>query len=404
MTRNSIFLTLEKAAHMGFGMLVVVAAARLLGPEGFGHYAFVTGLSSLFIPLMDPGLNNRAIKQVASGQEEGRRAVEDAVRFRLGAAPVALLAMAAVAWGLERSGEVLIALLLIGTSTVLMGLGDSLNAIFKGLRRPVFGMLLVGGLNLLLCVSGIWAMVSGAGLVGLAVCFIACRALYLVSALVVAAAVAPDYGPRFRPDYPARAIRQFVFEGLAHLPSVAFLGNLYNLNFVALYVLCRSDAGQFAVGYRVAIALFVLTSACMESVLPELTLEFKDAIPRIKRWGGRLLVLSLAAAAIVSLLAGPAAQFMFGNAYEASVSAIRWLSWTLPALVLCAVLHTALLAGGSAGSAAWTMAGLTSAGAIGGAAALITWGPFALAMTPAVVGTLFLPILWRQVKACRPVE
>ena len=378
-------------------MLVVVAVARLLGPEGLGNYAFVIGVSSLFVPLMDLGLNNRTIKSVASGLDEGRLAVADAVGFRLATAPAALALMGAAGWALGKSSEVIVALLLIGSSAVLMGLGDALNSVFKGLRRPVFGVFLVGGLNLLLCGSGIWAMGSGYGLVGLAVCYAVCRALYVVAGMAAVSVFASEFRPRMRP----RAGVSFVKHGIAHLPSVTFLGNLLNLNFITLYVfLGETQAGFYAVGYRVAIALLVLISASMEAVLPELAVG-REQMPldRVRKWGIRLLGLSIAVALVVTLAARPVALALFGDTYDASVPALSWLVWTLPSLTLCALFHTTLLAGDRPMSAAAAMLALIVAGTVFGGAAMALWGPFAMAMAPAVVGAFFAILLRRQIVA-----
>ena len=54
-TLNSIYLTAEKAAHLGFAMLLMVVVARVLGEGGLGNYAYVIALTSLFLPILDLG-------------------------------------------------------------------------------------------------------------------------------------------------------------------------------------------------------------------------------------------------------------------------------------------------------------------------------------------------------------
>jgi hypothetical protein len=80
LTNQAVFLTVEKAAHLGGGLVLLVAVARLLGEEVLGIYAFAIAATAVFVPVLDAGLNSRAIKQVAGSQDW--QAVFDAVAFR----------------------------------------------------------------------------------------------------------------------------------------------------------------------------------------------------------------------------------------------------------------------------------------------------------------------------------
>jgi len=397
MTRNSIYLTLEKASHIGFGMVLVVAVARILGPEGLGGYAFVIGLSSLFVPLMDLGLNNRTILRVAEGGTAAVQAMTEAVGFKILVAPPALVVMGLAGWALGKSPQVLAALLLVGASAVFMGLGDAFNAVFKGMRRPVYGMWLVAGLNLILCASGIWTMAAGKGLMGLAVCFFLSRAVYLAAAALLLRKVGGALRPQLLGGFRGGGWG-FLVDGLKYLPAVFFCGHLLNLNFLTLYAaLPESQAGQYAVGYRVAIALLVLLSASTEAVLPELAVREKkmDAL----RWTARIAIVSTVVACALHVLAEPSALALFGSAYEASIPSVRWLGWTIPGLAACALLHSMLLAAGRAREAVWTMSGLLIAGSLSGACALALWGTFGLAVVPALVGPVFALFMLFRLRA-----
>ena len=78
-SENSIFITVEKGAHLLGGMLLLVGVARLLGESGLADYVFVVGLTAFFVPLLDAGSNNRVIKASASRLTAGRTACSEAL-------------------------------------------------------------------------------------------------------------------------------------------------------------------------------------------------------------------------------------------------------------------------------------------------------------------------------------
>lgn len=401
---NSIYLTVEKGAHNLFGLLLVVGVARLLGEEGLGDYAYVMSLTALFVPLLDMGLNNRVIKAVASRGPGARAAASDAVALKLALAPPVLVVMGAAAWFSGKSA-ILAAVLLVGASTVAMSLGDALNAIFKGLQRPIYSALLVGGLNALIFVSALGAVGAGLGLAGLGACYFLCRSGFLGAGLGLVGRVAPNLRPAFKP-----AIRRdLIVHGLWYLPAPYFLGNLLNLSYMTTYfAVGEAESGQFAIGYKLATALFILASANLEAILPALTCRFQDAESlrgMLLRTLGALLGITLLGVMAVQAVA-PVTVWVFGAAFTPAVSAVRLLAWTLPPLALCGLAHTALLAVDRQKSGALIMLALVIVGTASGIVAARFWGPVGTALAPTVTGCLFAIALWTMVwrETGRPQE
>ncbi len=397
MSVNSIYLTVEKAAHLTGAMLLMVGVARLLGDVALDDYAYVISLTALFVPILDVGLNNRVIKAVASGGPEGRAAATDAVAFKLALAPVALVVMGAVAWGSGQPPEILAAVLLVGGSTVAMSLGDAVNSVFKGLQRPVYSVLLVGGLNVLLFGTAVWAMTSGRGLVGVGACYLLCRSGYLGAALGLIGRVSPDLYPAFRPAFR----KDLILQGLRHLPAIYFLGNLLNLNYITTYLMVgEAGSGQFAIGYRLAVALCVLATANLEAILPALTRRFQETVDlkgSLVRAFWTLLGVTLLGVGLVQVGARPVTVWVFGAGFEPSVAAVRVLAWTAPPFALCGLAHTALLAMDRGGRGMLAMLALLVVGTGLGLAAVRFWGAEAAALAPTITGCVFAGILWGMV-------
>ena len=394
---NSIYLTVEKAAHNLFGLFLAVGVARMLGEGGLGNYTYAIALTAFFVPVLDVGLNNRAIKAVASGGAEARRAASDAVALKLALAPAALVVMGATAWMSGKSPEVFPTVVLLGGATVAMCLGDAVNSIFKGLQRPAYSTLLVGGLNALIFGTGLWAMGAGLGLVGVSACYFLCRSAYLGAGLALVGRVAPDLRPTFRP-----AMRRDLFvHGLLHLPAPYLLGNLLKLNYMTTYfAVGEAESGHFAIGYQLATGMFVLASANLEAVLPALAHRFRGAADiggMLLRASGTLLILTLLGVGVVQVAAPVAVVWVFGARFAPAVPAVRLLAWTLPPFALCGLAHTALLAVDRQRMGTLTMLAMVAVGTGLGIAADGLWGARGTALAPTATGALFAVILWAMV-------
>ena len=402
LTVNTVYLTLEKGAHLIGAMLLMIGVARLMGDAVLAEYAFVIGLTSLFVPILDAGFNNRVIKATASGEAQGRDAVGEALGYKLRLTVPTLILMAVAAWVSADSRDVVLAVLLVGVSTVAMSLGDAFNSVLKGMQRPAFGAAMVGGLNALLFASAVAAMAGGSGLVGVAACYAVCRIAYGVVAPVVVSRV--DAGRL--PDQVTRVQRREVLEGLRHLASVYFLGNLLHADYITTYLITGGhESAEYAIGYRVASALLVLCTAGFEAVLPDLTQRFQNAedLKRaLVRSTGVFGALGFAVAAATQLAAEPAVQLVFGTGYAGAVGPVRLLAWSVPVFAVCGVAHTVLMATNRQGQAAITMLVLFLAGAASGALAGAEWGARATAVTPTAGGAAFAVALFAMAwRACR---
>ena len=276
-------------------------------------------------------------------------------------------------------------------------LGDAVSSVFKGLQRPVYGAILVTGLNVLLLGSGVGAMGLGLGIVGIGACYLLCRGLYCIAGLIVLDRVEPSLRPPLR----AEVNKGLFAQGLLHLPAPYYLGNLLNLAFMATYVsLDEAESGPYFIGYRLAAALFVLASASQEAVLPALTQRFHgmSGLGRtLSRAFWTSLGITLAAVLVVQVAARPVTVWFFGSEFLSAVSAVRLLAWSAPPLALCGLAHTALLAMERQKAASFAMLGTLSVGAVVAILAVRIGGAAAGGMAPALVGLVSAILLWTVV-------
>ncbi|GEM_PF-1546585 len=390
LTKQVFFLTVEKASHLGGAMLLLIAVARLLGEAALGAYAYVIAITAIFVPILDLGLNTRVIRAVAVG--EGAEALQDAIAYKVRFGPVAVLIMIICAWLAGKSGDVILAVFLVGLSTWAMSVGDVFNAVFKGIQRADYSALLVGGTYVCLTGLGMGAMVYEVGLLGIAGSYVVCRIGFMVAAWVLLCRLGYAVGGGFR--------WQDVFAGVRFMPAVFFVGVLLNINFIMADGLGQgAESGGYAIGYRVGAALFVLVSASMEGVLPALVgvkdnkAAFRDLFLRCC---GLFLLAGILGVGLIQTLGHWAVVWIFGEGYISAVVAVKVLGWTLPPLLICAASHTALLALGLEREGFVWMVCMVFVGTVLGGLGFGWAGAWGTAFAPTVTGWAFACVLgWR---------
>ena len=397
-TRNSLYLTLEKGAHLLGAMILMVLVARMLGEGALSGYAYAMGLTAFFVPILDAGLNNRIIRTVAENGPEATRASGDAVSYRLTVALPVLVTMILCTVLSPESRGLLAVVALVGASTVVMGLGDSFNSVIKGRQCSEFSALLVFGMNTVLVLGSFWAMSLGMGLTALGACYLVSRSLYLGAGVCTVQIIARAH----RASFGLGISRQHVLEGIFHLPAVYFLGNLLHIGYITTYL--NSDPIQsdaYAVGYRVAAALFILTGASMEAILPALTVgqgnsdNFRKTVKKLF-WSHATV--SLLGVAVVHVLAARIVPLVLGDAFAAAEGPIRLIALCVPVFTVCALAHTVLLACGQQKVATIWMLALLITGAVLGFVGAAFWGAVGTALASVMTACIFGVVLWEIVR------
>ena len=391
LANQAVFLTIEKVAHLGAGLVLLVVIARVLGKVVLGDYAFVIATTALFVPFLDAGLNNHAIKQVSQNQDW--KSVSEAIWFRVQIGPWILGLMVGIAWMSDKPAHLIWAVILLGISTLAMSVGDAVNAGFKGWFRAQYSGILVGVTNILLVVASIWAITKGWDVVGVAMAYMLCRLGYGAASfrLLIQKVSEINFWQR------ANIQREVIFASIGFMPAVFFVGCLLHLNFLTADWLGNGvDSGFYAIGYRMASALFVLGGASLESVLAFFSTR---STADYQLWRRGWIILGGVGVVLVQWGSGPVTIWVFGEAFLPAVKCVKLLGWTLPPFLLLGFFHTILLARGQARKAFCFMLIFVAVGTVLGIAGFVFVGAEGTAFSPTITGWLFAGILGWMVRA-----
>lgn len=90
--KNTVWLSISNFGGRALKAIIIIYAARVLGAAGYGVFSYAASLAGLLTILVDPGVNNIVLRDVAKGSDEERRLVFSTTL----AMKIALMAISAV--------------------------------------------------------------------------------------------------------------------------------------------------------------------------------------------------------------------------------------------------------------------------------------------------------------------
>jgi O-antigen/teichoic acid export membrane protein len=342
---KGLSLGLERVCRL----VVVVAAARVLGQATFGRFVFASTVTALLALGTDLGLGVWTTRTLARSRVDGGRVVGVGLALRgLATLPYGF-AVAGVAMVAVR-GEARAAVALLGVAALVNAFVDHFGAILRGYERFADEAWLNASRAFLTAAAGLVTLTVGHSLAGLCAALAAASLGSCVYGLVTLVRLHPF------PASPTRspligtlvgALRGTVNRAVAKIAlreslPIWFAGLLSLLYFKVDTLFLRSMAGDSELGaYGAAYKFFegamILPFVLLSVTFPQLAraLENPPAQRRLERQIGLLLLaLGLFAGAACLLGAAPLVRVVFGDGFDRAVASLRVLSLGLPFLYL----------------------------------------------------------------------
>ena len=354
------------AVEKGAQLVLVLAAAPVLGVAAFGRFSFAVSLGALLAFATDLGLTTWTTRALARDAAQARAVLGIGLRLRLLAAVPVVLALAGVALAVPEP-DLCWAVMALGAAALARAFLDHARAVFRAHERLGDE----GKLNAATAVAG-----TLGGLVALAVVGGSLRALALgvmagtfVGAAYGFALLGRRYGssvsgPSKGPDLPAmssaghspapldatgpfdRALARRMLKEAAPFWFAGMFTLAYARGDVVLLQLLSSDAevGAYRAAGQLVDVARQLPVFLMLALFPQLARASARSPSELVRLENFLLALLLAGGllvgAILAAAANPIVGALFGADFARSVPALRLLA---PALALqfvnCGILH-----------------------------------------------------------------
>ena len=327
-----------------FLFLVLVAGARILGPQDFGRFSFAFAFVLLLDPLLDPGLFHRLLREGPDARESGRQYLLHALLWKALAAPVLFFAIRLVVPRIDPAPVTLSVAYLVGASQVLKSMKDAVRATFIAggeVGREILSLITEW---FTLFVVGLSALQGGHGLVGLGWAFLVARIADLAVAWILVQGRVSGISFKLEPRF-----LWTIFASGLPIAAYYITANLYSyLDTVMLAAMrTQTEVGHYSAAYRVYEGLSILPLLICTILMPRLIRRRNDDPESAETIFTGGLKYAYAVGALAGgngfILAPLVIRFFFGEGYEPGVDALRILSVGFPVAFALNVLNNALI-------------------------------------------------------------
>lgn len=275
--RNSLVLTGLNLGARVIDMAFALIMLRALGPAGTGNYTFAVVIVSWFEILMNFGLNTYLIRDASRDRTHAFRYFIDTSLLRLAlgaaAAPLIVLVIAVYAASDGISPETQVTLALLALSQLPGSLATGLSALFFAYDKAEVPAALTIVSALIKAAIGAVLLLSGWGIIGLAITSIATNLATLVMMTILARRIlrlpfslagAPE-----RKVSRVEIMREAFPLALNHLLSTIF----WRLDVPLLKGLTRNESavGYYTAGYKYIDAFNIIPSLFTQALFPTLS-------------------------------------------------------------------------------------------------------------------------------------
>jgi O-antigen/teichoic acid export membrane protein len=333
-------------ASAGLLLVLFVIAGRTLGDVEFGKFSFALALGTIFETLMDFGLHQVTIREVARDRSRATSVLHHTLGIKLLWTTGGLAALLVTATFLRPEWDVRIACYLVGGALVARSFMFTIRGVLQGLERFGWDSIVVLGDRGLLLILGVIALVAGYGLLGLAAAFVVARGGALVLGAWLTQAQLGGVRVRYDRDVWRELQKSAVPFGL-----FLIVLNLYSYVDSVMLGVMKGDVetGIYGAAYKVYEGVGYLPGVLASVLTPRLSSLYMTDRAAHKRLVfsalGGSMALALLVTAVGFVFAEPVVTLLFGQGYAPAAQPFRILCvglvlvfaiWTLHATAISA--------------------------------------------------------------------
>jgi len=328
--KNILVLFISQIVSMGIGFFYLIFSARYLGPELFGLLTFALAFTGIFGLLLDLGLNNLAIREVARDKALANAYLSNITFIKVVMAVITFGLTAVVAYSSGYAGEKLAVIYLLTLSTIFVAFTASFYAIFQSFERMEYqsvGAILSG---LLLLTGAVILIARSAGVVAFAAIYLISNTLVLGYTFFISKGKFHLFKVEVDLDFWRPTIRQALPFGLS-----GFFTTIYFwIDSLLLSLIQGNQAvGWYNAGYRLVFSLLFIPTIFSAAVFPAMSrfhVSSRDSLKLMwKKFIRFMLILGIPIAVGTTLLAGRVVPLIFGEGYAPSIAVVQLLIWSL---------------------------------------------------------------------------
>lgn len=329
--KNTAYLMSAFVGQKLLALVYFMIVAHLAGVAGTGKYLIAVSFASIFAVMMDLGLGNVLVREVAKENDSAQDFLANTLGVKLILSGLFLVVVQSAAWAMGYSLDVRLMIAVASMASVLESVQVAMYSVIRGfqnLKPEAIGVILGQGL----------VLAAGTAL------FFAWRSpLALVTALAINTTwnvawsgfvLRHRYGLRLWPRLHRQTVRRLALLA-APFALAAVFSRVYS--YIDQVMLSRYvtpfESGLYGAAYKLTFAFSFLPSSFAAALYPAMSEYWrKDRTHLAEVYDNALKYLLVVAVPIsigLFVLAAPAAPFIFGHEFAAASTPLRVLVFSL---------------------------------------------------------------------------
>lgn len=324
--KNTFWLSLGQILSRLFKFLLVIFAARILGPEGWGSFQYILSIASFFFIFSDLGINYLTVRDYQQ-KEDFKERIHTGSLIREGLAFLSLI-VALIASLIFENPNFKMTFIILSLFLFFNNLRDYITSFFQAIQKMEKQFIVNFFESLLTLIFGIIFLLTLKNFVSFAFAYF----FGIIFSFILAILLAKNFLIYLKPKINYEFIKYYVVNGL----PLALFGMLGFVFFTTDQIILGKLKGVEEVGYysiatRIILILTTFPSLFLTSLLPQLAQSvsnkerlkniFKKSIPFILLMSFSLFAFILIFADFLPLL--------FGQKYIPSIQPLKILSLIL---------------------------------------------------------------------------
>ncbi len=326
--KNISALALGEVITRILSLILIIYIARFLGDTGFGKYSFAFAFTSLFLVLVDPGINTVVIRDVAREKKMAGKYLGNIVILRSLLSLIAFFLIVVVVNLLDYPDETRLAVYIVGIYTIMTSFSQLTRSIFRAFEKMEYEALLNIVERIIFVSLGMVVLFMGYGLIEVVSVFLIAGAANIILSFFLTERKFAI--PGFEMDL--ELWKYLIKEGLPFGVAFIFVTIYIKIDTVMLSIM-EGDAvvGWYNAAYQIPMAATLVSAALMESVFPvfsNLYRSSKEALSFAYEKFFRILSIIVIPIVVgVTLLSEKIILILYGEGYKNSIIILQILIW-----------------------------------------------------------------------------
>jgi len=327
---NTSWMLGEKLSTMGLAMVVSIFVARYLGSENYGILSYALSISSLFAIATHMGLSGLAVRELVNNPNRQAELMGTIFGIKAFGAVIALIAYVSFIFITNTFGEEEFWVLLMVSITILLKPFLILEFWFESQVKAKYPSLVWGSSNILGSLIKIILVATGASLIYFA-------SISVITGIFVIVALIYFFRKESAHNLLEWRFNFSLAKKLLGQGWMIMLGAVFAMVYLKIdQVMLRwfgavQDVGIYAVASKISEAWYFIPSIIVASLFPKL-LELRkrseeEFNKRLQHLFDMLFCIALFFAILVSIVAKPLMNFLYGDEFSGSAIVLSIHIW-----------------------------------------------------------------------------